>query len=385
MALFGGPARAAETPTAEERAAYLIPSLPLPSGTFSDFGPVTGTTAVQAVAIRTTQDLIASLASELPVHVFTGRGQSRREVPTPANILDPGGDDTGTEDWIYRLVTSWLSAGNQMGTAVAWDGFGRARQVDLVNTADVTATVVDGAPKWWISGKPVEGDALRNFVHWRVNPVAGRLLGLSPIEQHAATIGVALSATRFGRQWFSDGAHPSGLMRNTVKDLSPTEAEDAKRRILEKSRGMREPLVMGRGWEWADIQVSPEESQFLETQKFTAAECARIYGPGFAEILGYETGGSMTYANIVDRRQDLLVLSMNKWLRRVERVLSSLVPRPQYVQLNRDALLESTTLQRYQAHTEAISAGWKLRSEVREIEGLPPIQGIDDPTPSGGM
>jgi phage portal protein BeeE len=35
-------------------------------------------------------------------------------------------------------------------------------------------------------------------------------------------------------------------------------------------------------------------------------------------------------------------------------------------------------LTRYQAHESAIRAGWKLRSEVRELEDLPPIAGIDD-------
>jgi hypothetical protein len=35
-------------------------------------------------------------------------------------------------------------------------------------------------------------------------------------------------------------------------------------------------------------------------------------------------------------------------------------------------------LTRYQAHESAIRAGWKLRSEVRDLEDLPPVAGIDD-------
>jgi phage portal protein BeeE len=41
-------------------------------------------------------------------------------------------------------------------------------------------------------------------------------------------------------------------------------------------------------------------------------------------------------------------------------------------------------LTRYQAHESAIRAGWKLRSEVRELEDLPPIAGIDD-QPGGAV
>jgi len=68
--------------------------------------------------------------------------------------------------------------------------------------------------------------------------------------------------------------------------------------LVDEIRTFTLPVVLGQGWKFQAIQVNPEESQFLETQKYTAAECARIYGPGVAEILGYETGGSMTYANV---------------------------------------------------------------------------------------
>jgi hypothetical protein len=55
--------------------------------------------------------------------------------------------------------------------------------------------------------------------------------------------------------------------------------------------------------------VPEEESQFLATQGYTEAQCARIFGPGFAEVLGYESGGSMTYANVESRASHLLVYS----------------------------------------------------------------------------
>ena len=372
MALFGGPRRPA--PEREDRS-IMIPAPSLPYGSYADFGPVTGDTAIQAVAVRSTIDLIASLGSELPATVVSGRGAQRQELPTPANLADPGGDDMGLEDWVYRLLYSWLTSGNTVGLVTSREpNTARRLTVDLINQTDVQVSAMDGRPVWTVNGRRANDS---DIAHWRVNPVPGRLLGLSPIEQHAATIGVSLSSTRFGRQWFTDGAHPSGMFRNTLSELSPSQAAEAKVKFLAATRGSREPVVVGKGWEFSEIQVSPEESQFLETQRFTEAQCARIYGPGFAEILGYETGGSMTYANIVDRRQDLLVLSMNKWLRRVERVLSSLVAPGQRVELNREALLEATTLQRYQAHTASLT--WKSVNEVRAIEGLPPVSWGDAP------
>ena len=45
---------------------------------------------------------------------------------------------------------------------------------------------------------------------------------------------------------------------------------------------------------------------------------------------------------------------------------------------------EDDLLTRYQAHESAIRAGWKFRSEVRELEDLPPVAGIDDQDPPEG-
>lgn len=365
MGLFSGARRGVEQ--VEERGTYIAPSFPYYGG--NAYAPVvTPATAAQSVAIRSTADLIASLASELPINVYTIRGRRREEVQVPDSLQDPGGDDTGRQDWGYRLLWSWLLTGNAFGTVV--DQAGRTLQtVDLVNPDAVSPTIVDGEVHWYVSGRRVTNNF--KFLHWRVNPVPGRLMGLSPVEHHAATIGVSLATTRFGRDFFTDGAHPSGMLTNEA-DLNDQEAATAKARFM-LVQGTREPVVLGKGWKWEDIQISPEESQFLQTRSMSEADCARIFGPGFAEILGYETGQKMTYSNVVERRQDLLVLGMNKWFSRYERILTKFTPPNQWVEINRDALLQATTKQRYEAHASALEAGWKTINEVREVENLPPL------------
>lgn len=357
----------------EERATYYAPTVPAVIGSYADV-LVTATTAAQSIAVRSTADLIASLGSELPLDVYVEERGRKREVKTPTALGDPGGDGRGREDWGYRLLWSWLLCGNILGDVIDQKG-GLLQTVDLINMDDVTVTVVDGAPKWYVRGREIPGERVK---HWRVNPIAGRLLGLSPIEHHATTIGVSLASSRFGRQWFQDGAHPSGALTNSEQILTPEQIADAKAKVA-AARGTNDPFVLGKGWGWQNVQISPEESQFLQTAGMSEAQCARIFGPGFAEILGYETGKAMTYDNIVDRRQDLLVLSMNRWLRRYERVLSQFTPPGQKVELNRDALLESTTLQRYKAHASALRYQWRTPNEIRAIENLDEVPWGDKP------
>jgi HK97 family phage portal protein len=208
--------------------------------------------------------------------------------------------------------------------------------------------------------------------HRRVHPVPGRLLGLSPIALHALTIGTGIAALQFGAQWFQEGAHPSGVL-STDKDINRTQANTAKERFLSAIRGRREPVVLGGGWKYQTIQIAPNESQFLETNNYTAAECCRIFGPGFAEIFGYETGGSLTYSNVEQRSLDFLTYAADPWLVRIERILSALLPRPRYVKFNRAALVRTDLLTRYRAHEIALRNRWKVVNEVRADEDMRPV------------
>ena len=379
MGLFSG-RREADVP--QQRAMTMpfdLASL-TPSAVISDYATVdaNGENAMRSVAVGSAIDLICSLASELPLDVFRGEGSDRVKLSTPSNLLDPGGDGQGLEDWIYALINSWLYRGNMYGHVIEWTTNGSPRKVALLHPDAVRATSVDGRVQWWVHGSPLSDEAVKHFMHRRVNPMPGRVLGVSVIERHALQIGTSLAAAQFGAQWFADGAHPSGLLVN-ANDITKEQAETVKQRWLSLFRGTREPAVLGKGWDWKPLQVSPNESQFLETQRFTEAQCARMFGPAVAETLGYETGGSMTYANVVDRRSDLLTFTLNKWLTRAERLLTELLPSPQYARFNRDALLQSTTLARYEAHASALDNRWRTVNEIRDIEDLPPVEWGDTP------
>jgi len=343
-----------------------------PGATITDYATVdaNGENALRSIAVGTSIDLICSLGSELPVDVFRGEGSDRQRLRTPGNLEDPGDTGQGLEDWLYSLLQSWLYRGNVYGQVTEMSPNGLPRRVSWFHPDSVYPQIISGEVIWYVHGQQWDQPAM--FVHRRVNPIAGRLLGMSVVERHAMQIGTSLAAGQFGSQWFADGGHPSGLLVNQ-SDITQEQAATVKARWTSLFKGTREPAVLGKGWDWKPIQITPNESQFLETQRFTEAQCARMFGPAVAETLGYETGGSMTYANVVDRRSDLLTFSLNKWLRRAERVLTALLPAPQYARFNRDALLQSTTLARYEAHSKALEDRWRTVNEVRDMEELPPV------------
>lgn len=336
--------------------------------------------AMQKVAIASSINLLASIVETVPLHAYTGRGKAKRQIELPPWFADLGGDGHGLEDWMAQVMWSWGLRGNLVGLNGDRDPkTGKPRFVTLKHPDDLRGhrDPSSGRIVWTMGGKVVETDKV---FHRRVYPVPGYVMGASPIAQHALTIGSGIAAEQFGAQFFLDGGHPTAVFQNTKAKVDEGQARKIKRRIRAVMAGNREPLVLGADWTWKNLQVAPNESQFLETNKYSEAQCARIYGPGMAEILGYESGGSMTYQNVEQRSIDLLKFTVNPWLRRFERMLSWFLPNPQWVYFERKALLETDVLTRFKVHEIALRNDIEVVNEVRDLEDLPPVPWGDEPT-----
>jgi HK97 family phage portal protein len=325
--------------------------------------------SLQTVAVAAATDLLASVSAQLPIDTYRRNLGGRPQLVDNAPIvMDPAGDSYGAPDWIYQYVISKLLRGNVYGEVTGRDSLGYPTGIVLYDPDEVQGwrDPRTGRPVWRVSGRVVP-----TLWHRRSYPLPGRLLGSSPIERHARTIGQSMAATRFGVQWFAEGGHPTMHLQNTESDLTPVQITEVKNRYL--ARGTREPLVTGRGWDSKPLSVRANESQFLETLRYSGAECARIFGPNLAELLGYETGGSMTYANVVDRDLAFLKYNLNRWLSDVEEALSSCLPPNMYAQFNRAAILEMDLLSRYKSYAIGIGSKFLLPDEARELEDRPAL------------
>lgn len=344
---------------------------------YAEVDAISGENSLQSVAYRSAVDLMASLVSELHFDVYSGQGTSRQKKQTPSNLLDPAGDGHGVEDWAYQVILSKHMRGNAFGNIIDQGPTGMLRQVDLWHPDKVGVRIEDGQPVWTVGGRRVPNE---DVWHKRAFPVPGALLGLSPVAAHADTLGLSIAATRFGKSWFQDGGHPGGILSNSEADMSDDKVtRTAKDRFMAALFGNREPVVLGRGWKYEQIQVAPEESQFLETQAFSAAECARIVGAGVAEVLGYDTGGSMTYATTVDRDISLLKYAADRWLKRMERIYGQFLPANQYVKFDRDSFLDTNVMQKWLVNQKKLASGAYVINEIRAANHDKPVAWGNEP------
>jgi HK97 family phage portal protein len=204
---------------------------------------------------------------------------------------------------------------------------------------------------------------------------AGSPIGQSTLSAARTAIGVGLAAQQYGSNWFTEGRHPGALL-STDQVLTAEQAGDMRERWNQMVSGGG-VAVLSQGMDYAPVALTPADAQFLESMSASGQDVARFFKLP-PEAIGYDSGASMTYSNVQSQWLNLLIASLNPLTTVVEDAWSALLPRPQFVQFNRDSLLRMTTSDRYAAHDTALRSGWRSVNEIRAIEDLPPVDGGDD-------
>jgi HK97 family phage portal protein len=294
-----------------------------------------------------------------------GHGEANR-MDSPQILVQPSAD-ADIFDFTYMLIGSLLARGNGYGKIVEVDKYGRPAQVELQYPDRASVKQLgNGALEYRYGATVVDREQVW---HKRAFRMAGSPVGLSPIGYAQGTISLSTSAQQFGSQFFSGGGHPTGIITNdTQKLVAQGEADTIKKRFLSAMHGGREPVVMGGGWQYKQLQIAPGESQFLDTQKYTGSAICGFFGVP-PEVVGEASeGSSITYANVESRSLDFLKFGLGGWVARLERWYTDLLPRGQYVKLDTTQLLRSDTLTRYQALHLLVGARIITQDEARAME-----------------
>jgi len=333
--------------------------------------------AVSVTAAGAAINLVTDICAMLPVDEYEEIKGLQSQVTADSLVSDPLGNNSGWRPFAASLGAELASNGNAVLQIVERSTQIRPTVLRVVPMHCVRHQVEKDRNLWWFDNVPVDDADVRVIA---LRPRAGHVFGLSPLAQFAASNGLALHAHRFLGQFYADGGHPSSVITSSG-NLTREQANDLKQGWLATFRNKREPAVLSGGLTYSPTQLSPVDADLLASMKWSASEVARAWGPGMAEILGYESGSSMTYANIESRMLHLLTLTLDPYLCAIEHSISLLLPNPRRIRINRGALLRTDLSTRYAAHELGIRSGFQTINEVRAIEDMPPVPWGDQPPP----
>lgn len=207
------------------------------------------------------------------------------------------------------------------------------------------------------------------------------LQGMVPVELARDAIGLSRACEIHGAAFFGNGARPGLVLKTDAEDLSK-ETKDEIRYVWERShRGperAHRPVVLTGGLTPEIIDGNNQESQFLETRAFQAAEICRLLGvpPHMVGLLDRSTNN-----NIEAQGREYLTYTLMAWIERfcsaIHRDVLCDEGEDYFLRFDTSALLMGDSASRMAYYHTGIQDGIFSQNECRDREGLNPVEGGD--------
>lgn len=317
---------------------------------------------------------ISGMVVQMPQRAYIG---SRLSDPQPSVLRNPSPGFQRRSAWRRAAVTSMLLKGGVYGLTDEIRPDGSAGRVDLIHPDRVSWTERDG---WMIDYKPAPPE-WPNGSFWQVPLMVmpGSPKGVNPLEYARRTTYAGVAASEFGGNFFRDGAHPTTVVQ-PEKDPGPDGAKAIKQTIMAATSGTsREPIVLPQSFQWHQIQINPEDSQFIEMMQFSGGQLAGFFGLDPSHVGLPVEGGTMDYSNRENRQQDVLQDAVMQVVVPLDEGMTDLVPNRQDVRTSPEGLLRADLLTRYQSYEVSARVqqltGQPILSndEIRELENREPF------------
>lgn len=325
--------------------------------------------------------LLADIISAFSLKSYRIKNGVRVEVdPQPTLFKNSPWPDVTWFAWLWMMLESLSITGNSFGYIASFDGdYGKPSSIMPVHPDFVSISITDfqgtkwAQPKYTILGTEVPKERM---LHIKRYPIAGFAWGMSPIQKAASTVGLGLAAQRYGIRYFEDSANPSGIL-TTEQDLTPEQAKQAMKRWIQSHQGRRLPALMSGGLEWQPIQITPEESQFLQTRANQVSEVARFFRIP-PHMIGDSTKATSWGSGIENLTLGFVKFTLWPWMCAIEQEVSRLLPNGQVAKFDIDELMRGDVQTRWESYRIGRDSGVYSVNDICKMEGRKTIGEIGD-------
>lgn len=316
----------------------------------------------------------------LPIDVVERQGKFRIQKTLPTWLEKPNPETTRFE--LFERTSASIDTDGNAFWYVERDRLGRIAEVWVLPPTAVevfrdpppTKDDPPGPKQFKIDGKTYTSD---NIVHIPGFSLPGRLRGMSPLDQHRHSLGLAAAAEEYGEAFFANGAVMSGVI---VMERDPGDASVRRMQnsFAEDHAGLsnaHKPGVLFGGAKFEQLTIPNDTAQFLETRKYQREDICGIMRvpPHKVQILD-----RATFSNIEHQGIDWVTSGLMPTTARIEAavVAAGLLERGDHMKFKFQGQLRGDTVSRYAAYAIGRQWGWLSADDIRELED-------EDPLPDG--
>lgn len=345
---------------------------------------VTVDTAESISAVYAAVAAISETVASLPLDVFRRTDDGREKArthPLYALLHDSPNDWQTALEFREQMQRHVLLRGNAYAEVV-WSRSGRVEalkplhpdSVSILRTADdrllYEATDRHGRTRRLL---PEE------MLHLRYHSDDG-VLGRSPLKVARDTVGLALAERTHGERMFAQGTKLSGVIE-TQAGTTKAQAGEIRESWAAGYGGVGshgKTAVLPQGAVFKTVSMTLEDAEWIEARRLSVEEVARLFRVPPVLIGDLREAN---YSNAVELGRYFVTHTLRRHLVMWEQSISRTLINDSgtyYAEHNVEGLLRGDSVARSNFYQRGIEDGWMLRSEVRSLENLPTIEGIDD-------
>ena len=329
---------------------------------------VTANSALTLTAVYRAVQIIATPISKMPIDTYRYATGMDMRVENPVLVNKPD-INSNRRDFLFQTVTSLALEGNAFWHK-SFGSNGQVNNLTLLPASSVSIAYVNDQDilqgvYFSYKGKRYE---TREMEHLRLFTKTGNLRGISPIDSCRSDLSAALDLRDYAKNWFSQAGVPTGILK-TGQQINSEQADTITNNWHNKQQN-RQIAVLGNGFDYAPISLSPREALFTDTVEQSTVGIARLFGVPARLLLTTVPGGSDTYSNLQDENSVFYRHTLMGYTDAITDALSNCLPRGTRVEFDYQHLFRADVSARYDYYSTAIAAGILTAEEVREREGI---------------
>jgi len=351
----------------------------------ADFGVEVNTkTALNVTAFYAGVRIIAENIASLPktVRVQTKTGMSERVKHPAFRLINirPNGYTNVFDFW--SVLLTWLEGWGNAYAVIERNADGTPVALHQVHPDCVTVAMSKGKKWYKVSGVDNDLSFLNgiypdeNMLHFMLLSQDG-IIGMNPVLANAMALGKSVAIEKFAGEYYKRRGEIKAVLE-TDGHMSDEEYNTFRAHYDAASDNYKTPLLEY-GIKYKQVAIDPTAAKLLESETYSVLDVCRILNipPHMLAELTHAT-----FSNIEHQTIQFVQYTLRPVIKKLEMELEYKLfterEQAKYdVKFILDGLLRGDTQARSAFYHNAILDGYMSRNEVRELEGLEHVDGLD--------
>lgn len=349
-----------------------------------DFGvSVTNDGAMRLTAFFAGIRLISENVASLPKEVKMKKDRTLSSTDNhPVNrLLEKPNEYTNTFSF-WQTIATWIKGWGNAYAIIMRDGTGKPVALHQVHPQCVQIVISNGKKWYKVTMTDPSFSFLNgtypdyNMLHFMEMTLDG-ITGVNTVIYNAIAIGKATATEKFAAEFYEKGGNIKAVME-TDGNLGDKEYDQFMAHFSKAASNFETPLLEY-GIKYKQLSVNPVAAQLIQSETLSIQDIARILNvpPHMIAELSHAT-----FSNIEHQTIQFVQYSLRPIVKKIEVELRSKLffesEREYKVKFSLDGLLRGDTAARSNFYHNAILDGYMSRNEVRDLEGLERVEGLDE-------